>query len=73
MNYVVNFTWDPEAGVWIATSNDIPGLVLESESFDSLKRRVIPAASELLALSGRQSSSQSTLTLISDYREKVAL
>ena len=30
MEYVVNFTWDNEADVWIATSDDIPGLVLES-------------------------------------------
>mgnify|MGYP002620427968 CR=1 FL=1 len=29
MEYVVNFTWDEEASVWIAQSDDIPGLVLE--------------------------------------------
>ncbi len=34
MEYVITFTWDDEAGVWIATSNDIPGLVLESGSYD---------------------------------------
>ncbi len=28
MEYIVHFTWDEEAGVWIATSDDIPGLVL---------------------------------------------
>ena len=36
MEYVIDFTWDDEANVWIATSNDIPGLVLESGSFDAL-------------------------------------
>ena len=29
MEYKVNVTWDNEAGVWIAQSDDIPGLVLE--------------------------------------------
>jgi hypothetical protein len=32
LEYVVNFEWDDEAKVWIATSDDIDGLVLESES-----------------------------------------
>ena len=36
MNYIVKLTWDPEAGVWVAISEDIPGLVLESGSFDAL-------------------------------------
>ena len=36
MEYTIKLTWDPEAGVWIATSGDIPGLVLESGSFDAL-------------------------------------
>lgn len=30
----VLFTWDDEAGVWVATSPDIVGLVLESETLE---------------------------------------
>jgi len=41
MDYIINFTWDSEANVWIATSNDIPGLVLESGSFDALLERAM--------------------------------
>ena len=44
MDYIVKFTWDEEANVWYATSDDIPGLVLESESFDTLAERVRVAA-----------------------------
>ncbi len=50
MEYVVNFTWDNEACVWIATSNDISGLVLEAGSFDALIERVKNAVPELLSL-----------------------
>ena len=50
MEYLINFAWDEEAGVWIATSDDIPGLVLESGSFDALLERVRFAVPELLAL-----------------------
>lgn len=50
INYKVNLTWDEEAAVWVATSDDIPGLVLESGSFDALLERVRFAAPELLSL-----------------------
>ena len=50
--YTVNLNWDKEAGVWIATSDDIPGLVLESGSLDALIERVRFAAPELLNLNG---------------------
>lgn len=49
MEYIVKLTWDADAGVWIATSDDIPGLVLESGSFDALLERVRFAAPELLS------------------------
>ncbi len=50
MEYVVTFIWDNEASVWIATSDDIPGLVLESGSFDALLERTRFAIPELLGL-----------------------
>jgi hypothetical protein len=36
VEYLITTTWDAEAGVWIATSEDVPGLVLESGSLDAL-------------------------------------
>lgn len=36
MKYTVNLLWDSEASVWVATSEDIRGLVLESGSLDVL-------------------------------------
>lgn len=50
MEYVVNISWDSEARVWYATSDDIPGLIMESESYDTLLERVKLAAPELLKL-----------------------
>ena len=50
MEYEVHFTWDSEASVWIAESDDIPGLVLEGGSLDALMERVRYAAPELLKL-----------------------
>ena len=42
--------WDADAAVWIATSEDVPGLVLESGSFDALLERVRYAVPELVEL-----------------------
>ena len=54
MNYTVSLDWDDEAEVWVATSPDIIGLVLESESFDRLIQKVNDAAPELLELNSQE-------------------
>ena len=48
--FTVQFAWDADAGVWIATSDDVPGLVLEDASFDALTVRVREAIPELVEL-----------------------
>jgi hypothetical protein len=50
--YHISLTYDDEARVWIAESEDIPGLILESGSLDVLMERVRYAVPELLKLSG---------------------
>ena len=52
----VRFQWDNEAAVWIATSKDVAGLVLESASLDLLMERVKMAVPELIELNGRSAS-----------------
>lgn len=72
MEYIITFTWDNEASVWIATSKDIPGLVLESGSFDALLERTRFAVPELLTLNASDSQTFS-LTFKSERHEKVIL
>jgi len=50
MKCTVKLVWDDEAQVWITDSDDVPGLFLESESFDELIEKVRVAAPELLLL-----------------------
>ncbi len=50
--YSADFSYDEEAGVWIVESDDITGLVLESESLDTLINRVREAVPEILDLNG---------------------
>jgi predicted RNase H-like HicB family nuclease len=46
--YLVTAQWDEEARVWVATSEDIPGLVTEAATLDDLLKRVVAVAPELL-------------------------
>jgi predicted RNase H-like HicB family nuclease len=54
IEYTIMLTWDDEASVWIAESNYIPGLILESESFDELIERVKKAVPDLLEIEGKE-------------------
>ena len=37
---VVRASWDEEALVWVATSEDVPGLVVEAANHDELMQRL---------------------------------
>ncbi|EMB31485.1 DUF1902 domain-containing protein [Treponema denticola] len=63
MEYIIKINWDNEAGVWIATSDDIRGLVLESGSIDALMERVRYAVPDLL-----QENNQRFQNKITAYR-----
>ena len=57
MTYSVCLTWDEDAHVWVATSDDIIGLVMESGSVDALIERVKYTVPELLELNGQPAAS----------------
>ncbi len=72
MDLIIKMTWDPDALVWIAESDDVPGLALESGSFDALLERVRFAIPELLALNGN-ATSPLRLSFVSERHEQVAM
>ena len=53
-DYKIQFFGDNESKVWTATSEDIPGLILEDESATKLIQRVMLAAPEIIELNGVQ-------------------
>ena len=72
--YVIKIFWDNEAAVWCASSDDVPGLVLESGSFDALVERVKFTVPELLELNSVKPSSEfCNLKFISERYDKVRL
>jgi hypothetical protein len=55
----VQARWDGEASVWIATSDDVPGLVVEAESWPRMIEEVRLVLPDLMDLSGQGSESLS--------------
>lgn len=49
-NLQVHAEWDDDARVWIATSEDVPGLCIEEETLERLLDTVAGLVPELLAL-----------------------
>ncbi|HEX7678010.1 MAG TPA: DUF1902 domain-containing protein [Thermoanaerobaculia bacterium] len=50
--YHVQADWDPEANVWVATSDDVPGLATEAETIEELTARLRTMIPELLEANG---------------------
>jgi len=48
--------WDPEANVWVATSDDLPGLVTEAETVEALQRKLVVMIPDLLEANGSTAS-----------------
>lgn len=71
MEYVITLTWDNDAAVWVATSDDVQGLVLESGSIDALIERVRFAVPELLAFNEKPMGEVISLCFKSERHERV--
>ncbi len=52
---IVRAFWDGEADVWVATSDDVPGLVAEAATREALRETIMVRIGELLELNGSDS------------------
>lgn len=62
-NIEVHAFWDEEAGVWVAESEQVPGLVTEAETFEDLAAKLENLVPELLELNASQLPSEYTVNL----------
>jgi predicted RNase H-like HicB family nuclease len=51
--YLVRAQWDAEASVWVASSDDVPGLATESSILEELNEKLQTLVPELLAANAR--------------------
>jgi hypothetical protein len=67
----INARWDAEASVWIATSDDVTGLVVEAATWPSMIEEVRLVLPDLLEVSGEKSDNLS-LTFRAEEHLEVA-
>ena len=68
----VRAEWDEVAGVWVATSDDVPGLATEAETMESLIEKLKTMIPELLAANGDSPSTDIPFELLTRRFEVAA-
>lgn len=68
--YKVIARWDNEAGVWVAESDDVPGLVAEAESPNTLGDKLRVLIPELLELNGVLDKSTRSVKFVVRYEHE---
>ena len=70
---VINAMWDADAAVWVATSEDVVGLVTESRTFEALLKKLRTMVPELLTLNkAMPKSGNATYRVIAERHESAA-
>ncbi|MBI4841574.1 MAG: DUF1902 domain-containing protein [candidate division NC10 bacterium] len=70
MAYTVQATWDEEAKVWVAESEDVPGLATEAESPEALLNKVRVLVPELLELNGCLRRNEKSVEVVIRYQRE---
>jgi predicted RNase H-like HicB family nuclease len=62
--YFIRAEWDDEAAVWVATSDDVPGLATECDTLEALVQKLKTMVPELLDANGIASDGDVTFELL---------
>ena len=73
LSYVVRATWDDEAKVWVAVSDDVPGLVAEAPSMEKLIKKLRVLIPEMLEANGVSTPPVTKYDLWRQCQEQVGL
>ncbi len=60
----VRAEWDDEANVWVATSDDVPGLATEADTLEKLSQKLDVMIPELLEANGCSSEPEISFELL---------
>lgn len=69
---LVHATWDEEAKVWVATSDDVPGLATEAASWDLLVPKLQAMIPELLDANGYADGDAIHFNLLGEVKNVIA-
>ncbi len=66
--FTVTATWDAEAAVWVAESENVPGLVTEAENLEALVNKLRALIPELLEANGVATDDEFPFSLVARDR-----
>ncbi len=68
----IKATWDPEVRVWVAESDDVPGLITEADTMEQLVNKLHILIPELLQENGVDTRAREiSFDLLSERKETV--
>ena len=67
----VRAEWDDEARVWVATSDDVPGLATEAETAEALVEKLRVMIPELMEVNGYSDATEIPFELFSRRFETI--
>jgi predicted RNase H-like HicB family nuclease len=69
---IVRAMWDNTASVWVATSEDVPGLVAEANTLEALNAKLPVMIADLIELNGTDiASAEIPLHIIAEHTGRV--
>jgi predicted RNase H-like HicB family nuclease len=71
--YEIRAQWDSEAGVWVAESEDVPGLVAEGDSPNVLVQKLKTLIPELLELNSATSDRTASFHVLYQHEDRGVL
>lgn len=71
--FEIRAQWHSEAGVWVAESEDVPGLVAEADSPNALVEKLRTLIPELLELNGVLSDRAATFHVLYQHEDSGVL
>ena len=66
----VQVTWDAEAKMWVADSDDIPGLAAEAQDERSLRKKLTSLIPELLSLNNVRLRPNKTIEVVLKFHRE---
>jgi len=68
--YAIRATWDNEAKVWVADSDDIPGVAAEAEDREALQAKLSALIPEMIELNNVQIDQTQPLEIVIHYHRE---
>lgn len=68
--YVVQATWDDAAKVWVADSDDIPGIAAEAEDQEKLRAKLAVLIPEMIELNHVEIDPTQPLEIVIRYHQE---